>query len=146
MKTQTLKQLLFSPEGRINRKKFILTLLSLDIFFGVVYAIILCYIANAFYLDRGFYRMEEVSEITRAVHAANTSNTLSILRFCLSVLSITTIYSAIVLNIKRFHDLNKSGWCFLLGRIPIINIFVMLILVFKKGTQGANQYGEDPLA
>ena len=136
MKTQTLKQLLFSPEGRINRKKYILTLLSLNIFFGVVYAIISCCFISALLMAAG-------GAETPGTGGAIFSAIISVL---IVVLGITAIYSAIVLNIKRFHDLNKSGWCSLLSLIPIINILVMLSLVFVKGTQGANQYGEDHLA
>ena len=137
MKTQKLKQLLFSHEGRINRKRFILTLLSLNVFYGVAYAIILsCCLVSAFLITDG------------GAETPGAGGTIfsAIIFVLISVLSIVTIYSAIVLNIKRFHDLNKSGWCFLLGLIPIVNILVMLILFFGKGTQGANQYGEDPLA
>lgn len=59
------------------------------------------------------------------------------------------ILSAIVgvmLAIRRCHDLNKSGWFYLLLLIPIVNIFVGLYLLFAKGTIGPNQYGPDPLA
>jgi uncharacterized membrane protein YhaH (DUF805 family) len=38
---------------------------------------------------------------------------------------------------KRMHDINKSGWYFL---IPIYNIY----LTFLKGTIGSNDYGVDP--
>lgn len=59
------------------------------------------------------------------------------------------ILSAIVgvmLAIRRCHDLNKSGWFYLLLLIPIVNIFVGLYLLFAMGTIGPNQYGPDPLA
>lgn len=39
--------------------------------------------------------------------------------------------------IKRMHDSNKSGWYFL---IPIYGF----ILLFAPGTNGVNDYGEDP--
>jgi hypothetical protein len=38
---------------------------------------------------------------------------------------------------KRMHDINISGWNFL---IPIYNIY----LVFSKGTRGNNNFGIDP--
>lgn len=59
------------------------------------------------------------------------------------------VLSAIVgvmLAIRRCHDLNKSGWFYLLLLIPIVNIFVGLYLLFAMGTIGPNQYGPDPLA
>ena len=46
---------------------------------------------------------------------------------------------------KRLHDVNKSGWYQLLTIIPIIN-FYLLILIISPGTPGPNQYGKAPIA
>lgn len=46
---------------------------------------------------------------------------------------------------RRLHDLNYSGWYQLLGLVPIINIILGLFMLFKRGTQGPNDYGPDPL-
>lgn len=54
--------------------------------------------------------------------------------------------AGIMLGIRRCHDLNKSGWFYLLIFIPIVNIFIALYLLFAMGTIGPNQYGPDPLA
>jgi uncharacterized membrane protein YhaH (DUF805 family) len=48
--------------------------------------------------------------------------------------------------VKRLHDLNWPGLAGLLFFIPFIGLILGLILLFKKGTQGPNQYGADPLA
>ncbi|MFA7315600.1 MAG: DUF805 domain-containing protein [Candidatus Paceibacterota bacterium] len=48
--------------------------------------------------------------------------------------------------VKRFHDLNKSGSNFWLLLIPIYNIYLTLgLLLFRKGTNGSNMYGENPV-
>ena len=52
----------------------------------------------------------------------------------------------IMLGIRRLHDLNKSGWFMLLGLVPFINIIFALYLLLAPGTNGWNEYGEDPLA
>lgn len=49
-------------------------------------------------------------------------------------------------TVRRLHDLNKSGWWYLIFLIPIINFFFGLYVGFFKGTDGTNQYGPDPLA
>ena len=49
--------------------------------------------------------------------------------------------AGIFMGIKRLHDLNKTGWLYLLGIVPIVNIFFALYLIFIKGTEGDNQYG-----
>ena len=46
--------------------------------------------------------------------------------------------------IKRLHDINLSGWYVLLGLIPIVGNIFGLYVIFKDGTPGPNQYGEDP--
>jgi len=60
------------------------------------------------------------------------------------VSAIATV-SAVMLGIRRCHDLDRSGWFYLLMFIPIIDFFVALYLLFAAGTPGPNQYGADPL-
>ena len=50
----------------------------------------------------------------------------------------------IMLYIKRAHDRNHTGWYILLTMIPFIGIIWSSELLFFKGTEGTNQYGEDP--
>jgi len=49
-------------------------------------------------------------------------------------------------TIRRLHDLNRSGRQYWLLMIPIYNIYLGLILFFKRGTRGPNRYGPDPLS
>ncbi len=46
------------------------------------------------------------------------------------------------LNIRRCHDVGRRGSFSLLMFVPVINVVVALYLYLKKGTEGANQYGE----
>jgi hypothetical protein len=43
--------------------------------------------------------------------------------------------------IQRLHDLNKTGWMWLLALVPFANIYLLIILIFFKGTPGRNNYG-----
>lgn len=45
---------------------------------------------------------------------------------------------------RRLHDTGRSGWWQLVGIIPIIGTIIWLIFLILGGTQGANQYGEEP--
>lgn len=47
-------------------------------------------------------------------------------------------------TIKRLHDLNMKGWWAILMIVPIVNILFGLLVSFKRGTVGYNQYGADP--
>lgn len=51
----------------------------------------------------------------------------------------------ILLSIRRLHDLDRNGFYLLLAVIPLMNFVLGLYLLFTKGTEGDNQYGEDPL-
>ncbi|MDO4224086.1 MAG: DUF805 domain-containing protein [Acinetobacter sp.] len=59
---------------------------------------------------------------------------------------------AISLEVRRLHDINKSGWFALyhfLTLIPVIGEWLSIIITITlgciSGTQGANRFGEDPL-
>ena len=55
------------------------------------------------------------------------------------------IWAAISITVKRLHDLGRPGWHFLLLGVPIYNLYLGLVLLFKRGTWGSNEYGPDPL-
>jgi len=52
----------------------------------------------------------------------------------------------VLVTIRRLHDLNRSGRQWWLLMVPIYNIYLGLILWFKRGTRGPNRYGPDPLS
>ena len=47
--------------------------------------------------------------------------------------------------VRRCHDIDKSGYWGLLVLVPVVNFFFLLYLLFAKGTEGWNKYGNDPL-
>lgn len=47
-------------------------------------------------------------------------------------------------QIRRFHDMNKSGLFALLNIIPYVGWFIVLIMMMVPGTRGDNRYGPDP--
>ncbi len=49
--------------------------------------------------------------------------------------------------VRRLHDRNRSGWCVLLGLIPVVGWSWLFIEAgFVRGTHGRNRFGPDPLA
>ncbi len=71
----------------------------------------------------------------RRLHDLDKSNTLALVRLTLSVISIP------VLTLENIFQYKTVG-----NIIIVVAILIGLYLVFKRGTVGANQYGEDPLA
>lgn len=57
---------------------------------------------------------------------------------------IGAIWFSLAQGVKRLHDLNKSGWMFLLCYIPVVGWIFALYILFADGTVGPNQYGPDP--
>ncbi|MCT4620980.1 MAG: DUF805 domain-containing protein [Marinisporobacter sp.] len=52
---------------------------------------------------------------------------------------------SICLAVQRLHDIERPGVHWFLLLIPLYNIYLGLLLLFKKGTDGTNEYGPDPL-
>ena len=53
---------------------------------------------------------------------------------------------ALAVQVRRFHDQDKSGWFVLLGFIPYLGALIVFVFMVLEGTRGPNQYGPDPKA
>lgn len=130
---------LFSSEGRLNRWPYFLRMVGIwlvAIILSVLYTIISLIINIIF---------------------AHISQTIGYIIIFILMLIFFIIYfvlfvCSIFQSIKRLHDLNKSGWLLLIRLVNIIPIigwiiaFVFEVYLFlADGTQGPNQYGQDPL-
>lgn len=71
--------------------------------------------------------------------AALASTTLAIVLGVIAYIAIFVF--GFILLIQRLHDLNKTGWMSLLILVPFANIYLVVLLVFFKGTEGRNNYG-----
>lgn len=56
------------------------------------------------------------------------------------------IFSIIGLSvsIRRWHDLDKSGWWVLIGIVPFGSLYALYKQGFVRGDVGSNQYGPPP--
>lgn len=73
----------------------------------------------------------------------NTDNIAIIIG--LIIFSIVLSAKYICVTIQRFHDIERRGTHSWLLLIPIYNIYIKLILLFKKGSEGPNKFGDDLL-
>ena len=63
----------------------------------------------------------------------------------LTLLFILAIFiPSLAVQVRRFHDQDKSGWFVLLGFIPLVGGLIVLVFMCLEGTKGPNQYGPDP--
>lgn len=118
--TRSYFKLLYSPTGRINRRPFWIML----IYINILYLIFDVFGEN---ID------------ANSVHAGVVGPTsLVILLYALPV--------ALAVQIKRWHDIDRSGIWVLINVVPLIGPLITVILCgFKRGTESTNRFGEDPL-
>ena len=56
------------------------------------------------------------------------------------------LWVGLAVQIKRWHDRDKSGWWALLNLVPLIGtLWILIECGFLRGTYGANRFGPDPL-
>ena len=57
------------------------------------------------------------------------------------------LYPSIAVGVRRLHDTNRRGWWYLMAVVPTIltQIIFLYLAGIKKGTDGHNDYGADPL-
>lgn len=49
----------------------------------------------------------------------------------------------LAVQVRRFHDQDRSGWMVLLGLIPYVGGIVVLVFMCLEGTRGENRFGPD---
>ena len=57
---------------------------------------------------------------------------------------LVNIIPAISVSVRRLHDVDKSGWWYWIGLVPLIGLIILFFYV-QKGTVGANRFGPGPL-
>ncbi|QFS82746.1 Inner membrane protein YhaH [Roseivivax sp. THAF40] len=58
-----------------------------------------------------------------------------------ALFSLAVFLPWIAVGVRRLHDVNKSGWWYLLVLIPVIGALVLLYFFVQRGAGGANDYG-----
>lgn len=63
-----------------------------------------------------------------------------------TIYSLAILIPSIAVGVRRLHDTDRSGWWLLIAFVPCIGGIVLLVFAIQEGTNGANEYGEDPKA
>lgn len=58
-----------------------------------------------------------------------------------AIITVVILYPATMINIKRCHDLDKTGYFSLLLFVPGINLWPLIELSVYKGSTDMNRYG-----
>lgn len=105
----------FNFQGRARRKEYwMFTLFSF-----IIYMILFIIFAKIMSLPKGYM-------ITAAIY------------------TLAVFFPTLAVTIRRLHDINRSGWWYLLNFIPLIGGLIIFIFLLLDSTPGDNNYGENP--
>jgi uncharacterized membrane protein YhaH (DUF805 family) len=62
-----------------------------------------------------------------------------------SIVGLVLFLPGLAVSIRRLHDIDRTGWWFLLV-FTVIGLIVLLVWYCMRGTLGPNRFGPDPLA
>ena len=61
-----------------------------------------------------------------------------------TVANLLLVWPGIALGVKRWHDVDRSGWWVLINVVPVVGFLVTLVANgVVRGTYGPNRYGDD---
>jgi len=113
------KQFYLSAQGRVSRKQWWLRLVLPVFVIGVVLTLV---------------------DVALGTYSAESGGGVLSGLFALAV-----FIPSILVDIKRWHDRDKSGWWMLILLVPIIGaIWFLIELGFLAGTPGPNRFGAPP--
>ncbi len=113
--------------GRSRRKEYWMFVLLFVIVYAVCFALML---AGGFSMNEGGEPSLSGGGIVGAV--------------ILGLFFLGSVVPALAVQVRRFHDQDKSGWFVLLNFIPYIGGLVVLVFMCLEGTRGSNRFGPDP--
>jgi uncharacterized membrane protein YhaH (DUF805 family) len=124
--------------GRASRKEYwMFALLVFCIFIG---AFILDAITGI-YILQGIFKTSSSAELNGTVMASAQHDGIGLFTALAYVVHILPGFAA---AIRRLHDSDKNGWTILLSLVPLVNFYLMYLLI-RQGTQGPNRFGPSPL-
>lgn len=96
---------------------------------------------------RGKYFLIWLITIVLDVIAHQDNRSMNLLEFDDNIgrtfLKVIIILLVIENNVKRFHDMDRSGWFAFIWLLPFMRE-IDLLMAFLPGTKGSNKYGDDP--
>jgi len=60
------------------------------------------------------------------------------------IFGLITFLPNISVVVRRLHDVDRSGWWYLLIVIPLVGIIVLIVWCIRQPTPGDNRFGPEP--
>jgi uncharacterized membrane protein YhaH (DUF805 family) len=61
------------------------------------------------------------------------------------IIALAMIIPAIAVGVRRFHDIDRSGWWWLIAFVPLVGGFLLIVWFCTPGTPGDNRFGPNPI-
>ena len=58
--------------------------------------------------------------------------------------SLALLIPSLAVSVRRLHDIDRSGWWYLLSLIPVIGTLVLIYWYVQPGTAGETRFGPEP--
>ncbi|WP_427454517.1 DUF805 domain-containing protein [Litorimonas sp. WD9-15] len=140
----------FNPQGRSQRSAYWWVFLYQIIIYTVLAIVFFMADGAMNFLDVMVSETDSAEEVEAALASLGVSGKAAI--FFIIIFAVSNFLPDIMLQIRRFHDLNQTGWLVLAfrfaGLLPLVGSFIglaNLVWFCIPGTVGGNRYGPDPL-
>lgn len=107
------------------------------LFILIIYATFLMFIAPEQIHRMALLKATGVMPPQRAAH--------SLLGLVFDLVELGLFLPSLGVIVRRLHDLDKSGWWYFFVIVPLVGPIMMLVWLCKRGTNGGNRFGNDPL-
>jgi uncharacterized membrane protein YhaH (DUF805 family) len=81
-----------------------------------------------------------LSILDSAIFNTNSSTSTSLSGPLQSIFEVGTFLPSLAVGVRRLHDVNKSGWWWLIA-FTIVGLIPLIIWAVRPGTPGKNNYG-----
>jgi uncharacterized membrane protein YhaH (DUF805 family) len=82
--------------------------------------------------------------IAAVIAIAQNITGVEALRHVAACFLLATILPGIAVNIRRLHDIDRSGWWILISLVPIVGSLILLIFNLLDSYPGENRFGPNP--
>lgn len=61
-----------------------------------------------------------------------------------AIFGLVVLLPTVAVGVRRLHDIDKSGWWYLLILIPVLGYLIVIFFCIQRGVEGPNRFGPDP--
>lgn len=65
--------------------------------------------------------------------------------FLLWIYEIAVFLPALAVQVRRLHDIGRSGWWVFIALVPLVGAIVLFVFDVLPSENGANRYGQEPV-